>query len=115
MNSLTKLVLVNAVYFKGNWMQKFDSSLTAVQPFYLGSKDKQKNVNMMHIDAEFRTGYIESLDARLLELPYRVVSSFKEYLVQILFLPKFSSYFRVGFLACSSYFPTKLMGCLNWN
>ncbi|XP_046444643.1 leukocyte elastase inhibitor-like isoform X2 [Daphnia pulex] len=69
-NSLTKLVLVNAVYFKGNWMRKFDSSLTAVEPFYLGSKDKQKNVNMMHIDAEFRTGYIESLDARLLELPY---------------------------------------------
>nr|CAH0111245.1 unnamed protein product [Daphnia galeata] len=69
-NSLTKLVLVNAVYFKGNWMRKFDPSLTAVEPFFLGSEDKQMNVNMMHIDAEFRTGYIESLDARLLELPY---------------------------------------------
>jgi len=83
-------VLVNAVYFKGNWMRKFDSSLTAVEPFYLGSKDKQKNVNMMHIDAEFRTGYIENLDARIMELPYVVVSSFKEYLIQGRFLPKFS-------------------------
>ena len=77
-NSLTKLVLVNAVYFKGNWMQKFDPSLTAVEPFFLGSEDKQMNVNMMHIDAEFLTGYIESLDARLLELPYKVGSSLKK-------------------------------------
>ena len=77
-NSLTKLVLVNAVYFKGNWMRKFDPSLTAVEPFFLGSEDKQMNVSMMHIDAEFRTGYIESLDARLLELPYEVGSSFRK-------------------------------------
>jgi len=83
-------VLVNAVYFKGNWMRKFDSSLTAVEPFYLGSKDKPKNVHMMHIDAEFRTGYIESLDARLLELPYVVVTSYKEYLKHRLFFQQFS-------------------------
>ena len=74
MDALTKLVLVNAVYFKGNWMQKFDSSLTKVEPFYMGTKDKNINVNMMHIDADFRSGYIENLDARVLELPY-VVSS----------------------------------------
>ena len=78
MNSLTKLVLVNAVYFKGNWMRKFDPSLTAVEPFFLGTKDKQMNVNMMHIDAEFLTGYIESLDARLLELPYEVGSNLRQ-------------------------------------
>ena len=74
MDALTKLVLVNAVYFKGNWMQKFDSSLTKVEPFYMGTKDKNINVNMMHIDADFRSGCIENLDARVLELPY-VVSS----------------------------------------
>ena len=79
MNYLTKLVLVNAVYFKGNWMRKFDPSLTAVQPFFLGTKEKQMNVNMMHMDAEFIfTGYIESLDARLLELPYEVGSSLRK-------------------------------------
>ena len=78
-NSLTKLVLVNAVYFKGNWMRKFDPSLTAVEPFFLGSEDKQMKVNMMHMDAEFIfTGYIESLDARLLELPYEVGSSLRK-------------------------------------
>ncbi len=72
MDALTKLVLVNAVYFKGNWIRKFDSSLTKVEPFYIGSKDKNIDVNMMHIDADFRSGYIESLDARMLELPYVV-------------------------------------------
>ncbi|XP_059353101.1 leukocyte elastase inhibitor-like isoform X1 [Daphnia carinata] len=69
-NYLTKLVLVNAIYFKGNWMRKFDSTLTLMEPFYIGSKDKKIDVNMMHIDADFRSGYIESLDARMLELPY---------------------------------------------
>lgn len=60
-------------------MRKFDSSLTLIEPFYLGSKDNRKDVNMMHIDAEFRTGFIESLDARLLELPYVVVSNLITY------------------------------------
>merc|ERR1712071_79918 len=69
-NGLTKLALVNAVYFKGNWLQKFDAALTEKAPFYLGSEDKSIDVNMMHIDAKFRSGYIEDLDARVLELPY---------------------------------------------
>ena len=74
-NGLTKLALVNAVYFKGNWLQKFDAALTEKAPFYLGSEDKSIDVNMMHIDAKFRSGYIEDLDARVLELPYVVVVS----------------------------------------
>lgn len=71
-DSLTRLVLVNAVYFKGNWMKKFDSALTKTEPFYLGSKDTQMDAQMMHIDGKFRTGFIEALDARALELPYQV-------------------------------------------
>lgn len=60
-------------------MRKFDSSLTLLEPFYLGSKEEKKDVKMMHIDAEFRTGYVESLDARMIELPYMVVSNFEKY------------------------------------
>lgn len=71
-DALTKLVLVNALYFKGNWNSKFDSSLTKAEPFFLGNKNSKIDVNMMHIDADFRSGYIESLDARVLELPYVV-------------------------------------------
>lgn len=71
-NSLTKLVLVNAIYFKGNWLRKFDAALTKPEPFYLGSKDNIVDAHMMHIEGDFRIGDIESLDARAVELPYVV-------------------------------------------
>jgi len=32
---LTRLVLVNAVYFKGSWVLRFDADATSVQPFHL--------------------------------------------------------------------------------
>lgn len=70
-DSLTRLVLVNAVYFKGDWMRKFDQTLTKVEPFYLGSEDSKVDAHMMHIDGKFRTGVMEALDARVLELPYK--------------------------------------------
>lgn len=72
-NIMTNFVLLNAIYFKGNWLRKFDSSLTKVESFYLASKYEIIDVDMMHMDALFRTGYIESVDARMLELPYAVV------------------------------------------
>lgn len=34
-NSMTKLVLVNAIYFKGNWAEKFEEANTADMPFRL--------------------------------------------------------------------------------
>lgn len=70
LDSLTKLVLVNAVYFKGNWLRKFDSALTKVEPFFLGSKDNKMDAKMMHIEADFRSGYVNELKARVVELPY---------------------------------------------
>ncbi|NXP09360.1 SPB6 protein, partial [Thinocorus orbignyianus] len=32
-NSLTRLVLVNAIYFKGNWEKPFDKETTGERPF----------------------------------------------------------------------------------
>ena len=63
---------MNAIYFKGNWLRKFDAALTKTEPFYLGSNDKTINTQMMHIDGDYRTGDIQSLDARAVELPYVV-------------------------------------------
>lgn len=72
LNGLTRLVLVNAVYFKGNWLREFDAGQTEDAHFYLGSLNKKVNVRMMHIRDEFQVGSIESLDARVLKLSYTV-------------------------------------------
>ena len=70
---MTKLVLVNAIYFKGDWLRKFDSNRTKVEPFYLGSKDKRRDVYMMRNNAKYRYGSVEDLDSRIVELPYAVI------------------------------------------
>jgi len=72
LDSLTKLVLVNALYFKGDWLHKFNPRHTSQQPFYLGSESNQMDVPMMFIDEKFRMGYIDELDSSVLELPYKV-------------------------------------------
>ena len=72
MSSSTKLALINAVYFKGNWQNPFDPIDTRVGTFYLGSENDKMDTNMMHLEESFRSRNIEQLDARVLELPYVV-------------------------------------------
>lgn len=33
--TMTRLALVNAIYFKGNWMKKFDEANTKEMPFHV--------------------------------------------------------------------------------
>jgi len=65
------MILVNAVYFKGDWLEPFDPELTQIQPFYLGSKESKVDVSMMSLTGAFRTGKIKSIDAKFVELPYK--------------------------------------------
>ncbi|XP_008061004.2 leukocyte elastase inhibitor-like [Carlito syrichta] len=69
-DNMTKLVLVNAIYFKGNWQQQFMKEATSNAPFRLNKKDK-KTVKMMHQKKKFPYGYIQDLKCRVLELPYQ--------------------------------------------
>lgn len=64
---LTTLVLVNAIYFKGNWTSQFDPNLTKEAPFWV-APDEKIEVPMMTQQQEFRYAESESLQA--LELPY---------------------------------------------
>ncbi|XP_072008778.1 leukocyte elastase inhibitor-like [Engystomops pustulosus] len=68
-SSLTKLVLVNAIYFKGNWESKFPEKNTEQKPFRM-SKSKSKQVQMMFQRNKFNLFYIEELETKVLELPY---------------------------------------------
>lgn len=51
----TRMVLVDALYFKAPWEQSFDSSATGDRPFHLGSGDAVA-VPMMHGDAHYSEG-----------------------------------------------------------
>lgn len=65
----TKLVLLNAIYFKGLWDTPFDSSFTSPAPFYNGGTE-QATVEMMR--HEFRVPYVhhEATDADVADIPY---------------------------------------------
>ncbi len=67
LNSMTRLVLTNAIYFKGNWARQFEKDKTKESPFTLISGEKV-NVPMMNQTAEFN--YMETEDLQGLELPY---------------------------------------------
>ncbi|KAG8442445.1 hypothetical protein GDO86_011289 [Hymenochirus boettgeri] len=68
-DSLTRLVLVNAIYFKGNWENSFNLEHTREMPFRL-SKNRSKAVQMMYQTRTFPMTYIGELFTKVIELPY---------------------------------------------
>lgn len=68
-DSLTRLVLVNAIYFKANWAEKFQEADTTDAPFRL-NKNEKKTVKMMYQKKKFNFAYIPEEKIRVLELPY---------------------------------------------
>jgi len=80
LNSRTRLVLTNAIYFKGNWARQFDKDKTKNKPFTLLS-GKKVSVPMMNQTAVFK--YMETEDFQALELPY-----VDNDLSMLIFLPK---------------------------
>ncbi|KFQ36649.1 Serpin B10 [Mesitornis unicolor] len=68
-DSLTRLVLINALYFKGNWATKFKTEATRQRPFRINTHTT-KPVPMMHVSDKFNWTYVESVQTDVLELPY---------------------------------------------
>lgn len=62
-----KMVLVNAIYFKGDWSEKFDRKATQEEQFFLLSGGSVK-APLMTTRQSF--GYNDLQDAQVLELPY---------------------------------------------
>ncbi|XP_027487836.1 serpin B6-like isoform X2 [Corapipo altera] len=69
LNSLTRLVLVNAIYFKGKWEKQFNKGRTAERPFQI-NKNGTKPVQMMFKTDRFNMTYIGDFQTKILELPY---------------------------------------------
>lgn len=68
LDNLTRLVLANAIYFKGIWAKPYDKAETSTQPFHI-STARQTSVPLMHHFDELR--YTENSDLQGVELPYK--------------------------------------------
>ncbi|XP_066527535.1 leukocyte elastase inhibitor-like isoform X1 [Hoplias malabaricus] len=68
-DSLTRLVLVNAMYFKADWDNKFKVYDTRQFPFKL-NKNNTKPVQMMEQRGTFPLAHIPEVSCRILEMPY---------------------------------------------
>jgi len=80
LDPLTRLVLTNAVYFKGTWASKFEQKNTQSANFWL-TPTEAVQVPMMHQMGNFK--YKSYNNLTILELPYE-----GEYLSMIILLPQ---------------------------
>jgi len=68
LDGMTRLVLANAIYFKGVWATPYDKDQTSVQPFHVSSASKVDVPLMHHLDT---VKYMENTDVQALEVPYK--------------------------------------------
>lgn len=68
LNSMTVMVLVNVVYFKGEWKTKFDPSNTKPQDFYI-NKSTTIKVDMMHVKQSVM--FFSDVDYSAIAIPYK--------------------------------------------
>ena len=80
LDETTRLVLTNAVYFKGKWDAPFEKGLTQQKDFTTVTSSKVK-CSMMNKESDF--GYAETPDYQAIEMPYE-----KKDLSMVVVLPK---------------------------
>jgi serpin B len=68
LNDLTRLVLINAIYFKGEWDKQFKEEATKDADFF-STPDSTKKVKMMSLESSFP--YYENDEYQVLGLPYK--------------------------------------------
>merc|ERR1711983_674421 len=70
-NALTKMVLINAIHFKGDWDVKFDKEKTKKGDFHV-TKDKIVQADMMYNKEEYGMLRVKDLRGAIaLDMPYK--------------------------------------------
>ncbi len=70
---LTRLILVNAVYFLAEWSMQFSEEATRLQPFYLAPEIDERSVQvpMMRMSRTLAYAADEALGLEALRIPYQ--------------------------------------------
>lgn len=69
-DSMTRLVITNAIYFKGTWIKQFDANETTEEEFRVAPNETVQ-VEMMHrTDEDAIYGYTETDTLQVLRMPY---------------------------------------------
>ncbi|OGC42787.1 hypothetical protein A2Y85_07130 [candidate division WOR-3 bacterium RBG_13_43_14] len=70
LNSDSRLVITNAIYFKGNWIKQFDKALTEEDEFRVNAEQTIRVPMMRRTDADAVFNYAKAEGLELLEMPY---------------------------------------------
>jgi len=83
---LTRLVITNAVYFKGTWQRQFDINQTADAPFRTPAGTTVMVRMMQQTDEDAIYPYAETADLQMISLPYNTTGG--NGLSMVILLPK---------------------------
>ena len=70
LDDMTRLVLTNAIYFKGVWVKQFEKNQTRDENFRISSTNTIKVPMMRRTDKDAKFNYAETDDLQILEMPY---------------------------------------------
>jgi serpin B len=83
LDSMTRLVLTNAIYFKGTWIKQFEKKQTRDTDFRVNATSIVKVPMMQRTGEDAKFNYTESDNLQILEMPYE-----GDKLSMIVLLPK---------------------------
>lgn len=80
-NENTKLILINAIYFNGTWLNTFNVRDTKDRIFHV-LKNQTKLIPTMYSKSKYIHGEMPILQAKFIEIPYKVLCILNCYIYQ---------------------------------